>query len=97
MNTLFWIFLIFKINLINPVDTNKLINGDVAAPNDFRIAPGDKWDKGDTLTYQVIEYTNKLPKAEVLINSANIKIIYPQKSLILFYRSLKHNFRSTKS
>ena len=73
MNTLFWIFLIFKINLINPVDTNKLINGDVVAPNNFRIAPGDKWDKGDTLTYQVIEYTNKLPKVEVLINSANMK------------------------
>ena len=73
MNTLFWIFLIFKINLINPVDTNKLINGDVAAPNDFRIAPGDKWDKGDTLTYHVIEYTEKLPKAEVLINGANVQ------------------------
>ena len=66
----------FKINLLNPLDTNKHRNGDVAVPNDFRIAPGDKWNKGDTLTYQVIRYTQKLPKAEVLMNSANIKIIW---------------------
>ena len=69
------IFLIFKINLLNPLDTNQVTNGDVAVPNDFRIAPGDKWDKGDTLTYHVIEYTEKLPKAEVLINRANIENI----------------------
>ena len=45
------------------VYTNETNN--VETPRNFKIAPGEKWKKGDTLTYKVIEYTDQLTKSEV--------------------------------
>ena len=45
------------------VYVNKTNN--VEKPQNFKIAPGEKWKKGDTLTYKVIGYTDQLTKSEV--------------------------------